>query len=98
MALSETSYEILSDLLVLRLETFLVTSTEEAKELRMMRQCQKELEMLHNMGTSMASLPAPNAAPAETPTPTFVAEKPLAASKLPRRLQRLIQAEVKKTA
>jgi hypothetical protein len=84
MSLSETSYEILSDLLTLRLETFLVNSNEEAKELRMLRHAQRELENLQKIGASLA-LPAP-AAPAQ----------PFAAAKLPRRLQRLIQTEAQR--
>ena len=92
MSLSETSYEILSDLLVLRLEAFLVTSTDEARELKMLRQCQKELENLHGMGTAMA-LPAPAKTASTMPAQT---ETQFAAAKLPRRLQRLIQSEAKR--
>lgn len=82
MSLSETSYEILSDLLILRLETFLVTSNEEAKELKMLQHCRKELENLQQMGEQMA-LPAP-------------AAQPFSTAKLPRRLQRLIQSEAQR--
>jgi hypothetical protein len=88
MSLSETSYEILSDLLLLRLESFLVTSNEEAKELRMLKHAQRELENLQKIGESMA-LAAPAAA-------ASAAGQPFAAGKLPRRLQRLIQTEAQR--
>ena len=78
MSLSPMSFEILSDLLALRLESFLVTSTDEARELKLLRHCQQELTNLHAMGREMAhemaALPA-----AAAPAP-----------KISRRLQRLV--------
>lgn len=79
MSLSPTSFEILSDLLELRLEAFLVTSSDEARELKTLRQAQRELSNLQNMAREMKremALPAPSASP---PQP-----------KVSRRLQRLI--------
>jgi hypothetical protein len=79
MSLSPTSFEILSDLLAIRLESFLVTSTDEAREMRQLKICQHELERLHALGRQMSTSKAP-AAPIEN------AKKP----KLSRRLQRLV--------
>ncbi len=79
MSLSPSSFEILSDLLELRLESFLVTSSEEARELKMLRHCQHELSYLQNIGRKMLAAAAPKAPEA--------AEKP----KISRRLQRLVK-------
>ncbi len=89
MSLSETSYEILSDLLELRLESFLVTSNEEARELKMLKHCQRELSHLQNMANTLAQNTG-------MPAPTVTAEQSASAAKLPRRLQRLIQEEAKR--
>ena len=82
MSLSETSYEILSDLLELRLESFLVNSTEEARELKMLKGCQRELEMLRGIGEKLSLERA-----------VEISKQTVPSSKLPRRLQRLIAAE-----
>lgn len=87
MSLSPTSFEILSDLLAIRLESFLVTSGEEAREMRQLKHCQNELVHLQRMAREMAR-PKPAAA---APAPEK-AEKlePAAKPKLSRRLQRLV--------
>jgi len=85
MSLSPSSFEILSDLLELRLEAFMVTSSEEARERKMLEICQRELVGLQQLARGMVSetVPAPvltSKAPAKNTNP-----------KLPRRLQRLLR-------
>lgn len=89
MTLSPTSYEILSDLLALRLESFLVTTREEATEMRQLRICQRELEHLSEIGTQMIAEPVETAAETETVPETLQKSSPI---KLSRRLQRLLQS------
>lgn len=84
MSLSPTSFEILSDLLAIRLENFLVTSTEEAREMRQLKHCQNELVNLQNMARQMVAQRKAEAA--EGP-----AGMPAAKPKISRRLQRLVQ-------
>lgn len=88
MSLSPTSFEILSDLLAIRLESFLVTSNEEAREMRQLKHCQAELVHLRNMARQMAA-PAKKAAVIEE-KPIKAQAQPTGRSKLSRRLQRLV--------
>jgi len=85
MSLSPSSFEILSDLLELRLEAFMVTSGEEARERKMLEICQRELVGLQSLAYQMMGEPAP--APAPKSQPAIQAAK----TKIPRRLQRLVR-------
>jgi len=79
MSLSPMSFEILSDLLELRLEAFLVTSTEEARELKMLKAAQMELTGLQSLGRHIAP---------PKPAPQLIeGKKP----KISRRLQRMVR-------
>jgi len=86
MSLSPTSFEILSDLLALRLESFLVTTNEEARELRQLRACQQEL---CNLQTLARRLVRDMAAPGATEE---AAETRATKGKISRRLQRLARS------
>jgi len=85
MSLSPSSYEILSDLLELRLEAFMVTSSEEARERKMLEICQRELVGLQNLAHQMMREPVPASAPKSQPAIQT------AKTKIPRRLQRLVR-------
>jgi len=93
MSLSPTSFEILSDLLAIRLESFLVTSGEEAREMRQLKHCQNELIHLQNMARQMMATQRPAPAKAEAkPAPAVPKTANSSAKpKLSRRLQRLVE-------
>ena len=87
MSLSPSSFEILSDLLELRLEAFMVTSGEEARERKMLEICQRELAGLQGLARQMIGEPAS----ISTPKPQTVIQAHVPKTKLPRRLQRLMR-------